>query len=58
MNNTDGKLLVTTKCAIICIDLEKQETYMIAGNSHKFGFKDGNLLSQALFDHPDGIVSV
>lgn len=43
VNNGGGKLLVSTKCAVICIDLEKQETYMIAGTNHKFGFKDGIL---------------
>ncbi len=47
---------MTTKSAIIYLDLERQESTVIAGDLRHFGFKDGSLRTGALFDHPDGLV--
>ena len=50
-----GNIVVSTKTAIVYLDLEKQVSSLLAGDPCLFGFKDGPSLS-ALFDHPDGIL--
>ena len=51
-----GNIYVSTKSAIIKIDLEVSESKFIAGDFKQFGFKDGKANQGSLFDHPDGIV--
>eukprot|EP00347_Sterkiella_histriomuscorum_P008023 403346666 len=51
-----GNIFVTTQSAVVYLDLENCTSHLIAGNQKIFGFKDGNSITHALFDHPDGIV--
>ena len=49
-----GNILVTTKSAVILLDLIKSQSTLVAGGN-TFGHADG---SEAQFDHPDGIVQL
>lgn len=50
-----GNLYITTKSCIVNVNFETQRTSIVTGDPNKCGFKDGHILSEALFDHPDGI---
>ena len=49
-----GNIIISTKSAILLLDLVTSESSIIAGCA-KFGHKDGSAFD-AKFDHPDGVL--